>query len=580
MVTINKQNIPPEVVTILDKLAKTDEFNNFFDDGDVNLKEAKYMLSSDAGENVNKATLDSINQQLTAVGEAPMTIDDLALLYESFKTKFESSSQPFSMPNGFNTQQLDRARSILSGPPLKVETNLTPAAQRYANDPEFKSLKLDLRRDGLMSADQARQICNTKIVKNNPDVFIRDVVIPDSGMFFNPEDGEAAATLVAELAKANASDKSVSDMRKMYSNGNPTFILQFEEILPLLLSLNPKKPLTEALKAENIPHELRAIYSFKLSPDKKQLTVDPLNRPPPPEFATRGVSVTNSAQGGKIIELDGGPFKNGTWVKASFEKLIKDPLTLQSLGSARYDLKKERDILVVNGEKDAQPTLLVFSLDPKLPGLVSVCSEVGVHDFNSGGGGVTVRKPVIYLYPETKQNVRVTVDIKGEFLVRYPMPEKNTWDVIAQPDGVLFDRKTERKYSYLFWEAKNPSGFVLDPTQSFLVRGEDAALFMEQACSKFGLNEKETTDFITYWLPALQSNPFNLVQFINKEYEQYAPLFVEPKPETVIRMFMIFKQVSGPVPVGAPQLPNLSRKGFTVVEWGGTNLDEIPKHPS
>lgn len=579
MVTISKQSIPPEVVTILDKLAKTGEFNNFFDDGDVNLKEAKYILSSDAGENINKATLDSINQQLTSVGEAPMTIDDLALLYESFKTKFDSSSQTFSMPNGFNTQQLDRARAILSGPPLKVEANLTPDAQRYANDPEFKSLKLDLRKDGHMSANQAREICNTKIVKNNPDAFIHDVVIPDSGMFFNPEDSQAAATFVSELAKANASNKSVSDMIKMYSNADPIFILQFDAKLQLLLSLNPKKPLTEALKAENVPQQLQAIYSFKLSPDKKQLTVDPLNRPPPPESATRGVSVANSPQGGKIIKLDSGPFKNGTWVKSSFAELIEDPLTLQRLDSARYNLTNKRDILVVNGENDAQPTLLAFSVDPKLPGLVSVCSEVGVHDFNSSGG-VVVRKPVIYLYPETKQNVRVTVDIKGEFLVRYPMPDNNTWDVIAQPDGVLFDCKTERKYSYLFWEAKNPSGFTIDPAQSFLVRGEDAALFMEQACFKFGLNEKETTDFITYWLPALQSNPFNLVQFINKEYEQYAPLFVEPKPETVIRMFMIFKQVSGPVPVGAPQLPNLSRKGFTVVEWGGANLDEMPKNPS
>ena len=36
----------------------------------------------------------------------------------------------------------------------------------------------------------------------------------------------------------------------------------------------------------------------------------------------------------------------------------------------------------------------------------------------------------------------------------------------------------------------------------------------------------------------------------------------------------------GPEPVGAPALPQLRRHGFTVVEWGGADLDEPRPAPA
>jgi hypothetical protein len=58
-------------------------------------------------------------------------------------------------------------------------------------------------------------------------------------------------------------------------------------------------------------------------------------------------------------------------------------------------------------------------------------------------------------------------------------------------------------------------------------------------------------------------------------YARYAALHVSPAPDTVIRPFMIFRRSDTPVPVGAPALPQRERHGFTVIEWGGANLDEV-----
>lgn len=42
----------------------------------------------------------------------------------------------------------------------------------------------------------------------------------------------------------------------------------------------------------------------------------------------------------------------------------------------------------------------------------------------------------------------------------------------------------------------------------------------------------------------------------------------------MIRLFMIFARSETPVRVGAPPITQRERTGFTVVEWGGANLDE------
>lgn len=181
-----------------------------------------------------------------------------------------------------------------------------------------------------------------------------------------------------------------------------------------------------------------------------------------------------------------------------------------------------------------------------------------------------VSKPVIYLYPETKTEVNVKLELDGKLTVVYPNYDENSgWTVTAEPDGTLTDKKG-RQYSYLYWEGD----FSIRPDMSsgFCVKGEDTAEFLENALKQLGLNDKEAEDFITYWLPLMQDNKYNVITFQTKAYEDVAALHVSPKPDTVIRVNMLWYSSNVPVGIKPQDLTTLNpyeRKGFTVVEWGG-----------
>jgi hypothetical protein len=147
--------------------------------------------------------------------------------------------------------------------------------------------------------------------------------------------------------------------------------------------------------------------------------------------------------------------------------------------------------------------------------------------------------------------------------------------MIATPDGTLFDPVTERRYAYLFWEGEDGRALEIDPARAHNVRGADAERFLDDVSLKLGLNVKEQTDFVSFWLPALAKNPLNLVQvMVGAEVEAIATMRVEPQPDAEVRVFLLFRGIAEPMAVGAPALPTLRRGRFTVVEWGGANLDE------
>lgn len=186
----------------------------------------------------------------------------------------------------------------------------------------------------------------------------------------------------------------------------------------------------------------------------------------------------------------------------------------------------------------------------------------------------TVAKPVIYLYPQEETDVIVNLDFDGSLTCTYP--EYGTgWEVTAFPDGRIYDRNSERYYDYLFWEGTR-SFDSYDLGNAKCVAREDTVDFLEEYLAASGLNDSETDDFISYWLPKLQESPYNLISFPNEEYAEWAKLDVYPVPDTEIRIYMVFVPLDGPVEVPASQalqMPaGVERSGFTVIEWGGTVL--------
>lgn len=177
-------------------------------------------------------------------------------------------------------------------------------------------------------------------------------------------------------------------------------------------------------------------------------------------------------------------------------------------------------------------------------------------------------KPVIYLYPEEETAVEVALNLKGKLTCTYPKYD-NSWKVIASPDGTLKDENGQI-YNYLYWEGEIANKW--DTTRGFCVKGEDTAAFLENALEKLGLNRKEANEFIVYWLPLMEKNEYNIISFQTSAYTDAATLSVSPSPDSVIRVFMTWKRSETFVDIPTQKLSAPVRQGFTVVEWGGTEI--------
>lgn len=177
-------------------------------------------------------------------------------------------------------------------------------------------------------------------------------------------------------------------------------------------------------------------------------------------------------------------------------------------------------------------------------------------------------KPVIYLYPEEVQDISVKLRLDGKLTCTYPA-YNNGWQVSATPDGTLTDAKGQT-YSYLYWEGQTAAPW--DMETGFCIKGEDTAAFLEEALKKLGLNRREANEFIVYWLPLMEQNPYNLISFQTDTYTDAAGLQIDPAPDTLIRVFMAWKAVDVPVILPEQPLTAPRRTGFTAVEWGGAEV--------
>lgn len=178
-------------------------------------------------------------------------------------------------------------------------------------------------------------------------------------------------------------------------------------------------------------------------------------------------------------------------------------------------------------------------------------------------------KPVIYLYPQQEQEVSVRLDYDGRLRDTVPA-YGDGWKVTAWPDGRLVNQSDGQEYPYLFWEGEDRTEY--DMTKGFVVPGGETESFLREKLEFLGLKQKEYEEFIQYWLPRMKDNPYNLVTFQKEAYEETARLHISPKPDSILRVFMVYTPLEQPVQVEEPELCAFERKGFTAVEWGGKEI--------
>jgi hypothetical protein len=208
---------------------------------------------------------------------------------------------------------------------------------------------------------------------------------------------------------------------------------------------------------------------------------------------------------------------------------------------------------------------------PKIKSLIFVLSLILILLTGCNPIEEKSKKPVIYLYPTSQQTVSIKLDYIGELTCTYP-EYKDEWKVKAQPDGTLTNLADNREYSYLYWEGVSNNN-KWDMSKGFVVKGTEIEKFLQEKLEYLGLTPKEYNEFIVYWLPIMKDNKYNLITFAGEDYENIARLNITPKPDSILRIMMLFKPLDNPVKLEEQELKSFVRKGFTVVEWGGTEVN-------
>lgn len=210
----------------------------------------------------------------------------------------------------------------------------------------------------------------------------------------------------------------------------------------------------------------------------------------------------------------------------------------------------------------------IQNIQPKTVDLVWNDSQT----YNVDPHDVTEKKPIVYLYPETTTKVSVKLGSPERITSDYPN-YNNGWNVTAEPNGTLTDSNGKKFYA-LYYESLNTKKYSSESLkEGFVVKKDDVEDFLDEKLALLGLNYKEKEEFITYWIAELEAKPFVYIRFQNfDEIERNMSLKVSPKPDTMIRIMMEYKPLDNAINIKKQPLRKAERKGFTVVEWGGTEV--------
>jgi hypothetical protein len=194
----------------------------------------------------------------------------------------------------------------------------------------------------------------------------------------------------------------------------------------------------------------------------------------------------------------------------------------------------------------------------------SSSSPIESTDTDTTGGGSVVRKPNIYLYPQTKSIVSIKLEFPlGGTVIESIPAYQGEWVVEVEPSG-----KINGQYDYLFYESLTPDAYQYNV--GWIIEKDSLARFFRTNLSVVGFNEREINDFTEYWIPKLSNYSYYIVypQFIN-EIDRVIKLKVDKAPDNLLRLFYVIKgSETIVVNLVEPVIPKFNRNGFVVTEWG------------
>lgn len=173
----------------------------------------------------------------------------------------------------------------------------------------------------------------------------------------------------------------------------------------------------------------------------------------------------------------------------------------------------------------------------------------------------------LYLY--TAEPTQVSIKVNNARVVSSSVPyEQEGFTVVAHPNGQLIRRDGQQvsriDYDYV-------TANVSPPTRGYVVSDNDLSSMLWWYATNLGLNNRETEDFVAFWLEKLPKSQYYFMGHYNQAaVKQQLDLTISPTPDTLLQVIMYFKPLSNPILVEAPSFaPIMPRIGFVAVDFSG-----------
>lgn len=205
--------------------------------------------------------------------------------------------------------------------------------------------------------------------------------------------------------------------------------------------------------------------------------------------------------------------------------------------------------------------------------------DIGLSFEGSANSGkqIMVEKPVIYLYSETEQPFSLKIKTDADLQFTYPDYD-NEWKGTVSKSGTI--QINGSSYPYLFWDASlSVEQLKLNWQDADQIQGAQVIDYLTNQLNHLGMNEREKTDFITYWGPRMQQLKYIQVLWIqNDAANSIASLDISPAFNQN-RIYLVFQETNHPVEqtleLKLNPLNPMNRSGNYLIEWGGI---EVPSN--
>ncbi len=174
------------------------------------------------------------------------------------------------------------------------------------------------------------------------------------------------------------------------------------------------------------------------------------------------------------------------------------------------------------------------------------------------------RKPNLYLYPEKKTKMTVSMDFPhGGEVVESDPAYPNEWkNIKVKPNG-----KINKKHDYLYYECEIPD--IWQYSEGWVVKQEELTEFFTQNLNDYGFNEAEIEDFIEFWIPKLIHAPnYKIFPQYTEMVNRVIKLWISPRPESLMRLHYVIVPSDDVSDLPVPEIPKYEPQGFTAREWG------------